>query len=204
MAFRGVHAAKHAGNRNRARHEIPDDVLARVDKKVLARLKENFSLFDSDDSGLIDATELGTLLRSAGMNPTEARVRELIRQFDKDRSGSLSFAEYVVLWDYMQEEAAGELEMIMKAFSVFDKDGSRTISFKEFKEVVTELGDQLTDEECTLFFKHVDKNNDGELQFDDLFTFLKEDRERVDNEVADEDLEDVISSLPSIEERDDK
>ena len=41
-------------------------------------LKEAFKLFDTDNDGKISATELGTVMRSLGYNPTPAEVRELI------------------------------------------------------------------------------------------------------------------------------
>jgi hypothetical protein len=41
--------------------------------------KECFSLFDKDGDGKIQAQELGTVVRSLGLNPTEAEVQDIIR-----------------------------------------------------------------------------------------------------------------------------
>ncbi len=44
-----------------------------------AECKECFSLFDKDGDGKIVAQELGTVVRSLGLNPTEAEVQDIIR-----------------------------------------------------------------------------------------------------------------------------
>ena len=44
-------------------------------------------------------------------------------------------------------------KMFKRAFEFFDKDGNGNITLSEFKEVLTDLGDPLKDEECELFFK---------------------------------------------------
>lgn len=41
--------------------------------------KECFTLFDKDGDGKIQAQELGTVVRSLGLNPTEAEVQDIIR-----------------------------------------------------------------------------------------------------------------------------
>ena len=52
----------------------------------------------------------------------------------------------------------------MQAFRFFDRDGNGSISTAEFESVMTELGeDRLTQEECSLFIKLIDKDGDHEV-----------------------------------------
>ena len=50
----------------------------------VAEFQEAFSLFDKDGDGKICTQELGTVLRSLGQKPTEAELKEMIREIDID------------------------------------------------------------------------------------------------------------------------
>ncbi len=47
-----------------------------------AELKDNFTLFVKKDDGKINLSELGTVLRALGGNPTEAEVKALQHKMD--------------------------------------------------------------------------------------------------------------------------
>jgi calmodulin len=42
-------------------------------------------LFDKDCDGRIATSELGPVLRSVGLNPTEEEISELVHYYDKNR-----------------------------------------------------------------------------------------------------------------------
>ena len=46
--------------------------------------KEAFSLFDQDGDGAITQDELGTVMRSLGLNPTDCELKDMIREVDAD------------------------------------------------------------------------------------------------------------------------
>lgn len=57
-------------------------------------MREIFSLFDKDCDGYVDVRELGKVLRSMGMNPTEVEIEDLINQY-RDVDGKINSYIYV-------------------------------------------------------------------------------------------------------------
>ena len=41
-------------------------------------------MLDTDHDGFVSSSEIGKLLRSVGLNPTEAEIKEMIAEIDKN------------------------------------------------------------------------------------------------------------------------
>ena len=74
--------------------KLPDDVLAAA--------KKMFFELDRDNSGSIDADELGVMLRSLGQNPTDEELRALIASVDGadggESDGQIQLREFLRLY----------------------------------------------------------------------------------------------------------
>ena len=61
-------------------------------------------------------------------------------------------------------------DQIQKMFNEFDKDGSGSVSVSEAKDVLRKL--KIPDHEIEALVAQHDKNNDGELQYEEFVSFL--------------------------------
>ena len=52
-----------------------------------------------------------------------------------------------------------------KAFEVFDKDGSGYISVEELRQVMTQIGENLTDDELVVMIQEANVNDDGQVDY---------------------------------------
>jgi calmodulin len=68
-----------------------------LSEQYLEEFREVFNLFDKDGSGTISASELGTVMRTLGQNPSETEVENMIREVDKDGNGEIDFEEFCKL-----------------------------------------------------------------------------------------------------------
>lgn len=119
-----------------------------------------FGLFDKNGDGSISTAELGEVMRNLGHSPTEEALRVMVDEVDADGNGNIDFAEFLTLMARRMKAKDSQAE-ILEAFKVFDKDNSGKISVKELREVMTSLGEKLTEGEVEEMIKDADINGDG-------------------------------------------
>ncbi|XP_075781172.1 calmodulin-like protein 3 [Pelodiscus sinensis] len=142
-------------------------------EEQIAEFKEAFSLFDKDGDGSITTSELGTVMRSLGQNPTEAELQNMIGELDTDGSGTIDFSEFLSMMARKMRDTDSE-EEIREAFRVFDKDKNGYISAAELRHVMTNLGEKLTDEEVDEMIQEADRNGDGQVNYEEFVRMMTE------------------------------
>ncbi|KIL59729.1 hypothetical protein M378DRAFT_14588 [Amanita muscaria Koide BX008] len=167
----------------------------------ISSLRDAFSLFDkgrvlshpfpvlsqfhaSDGDGTITINELGEVMRSLGLNPTEDELRRMMREVDTDRNGTIDFNEFLTMMAARGAADSDGLDELRAAFNMFDKDGSGQISVQELRQVMHSLGKQsrssyqpvlirlsgerLTDKELEEMIREADSDGDGEIDFEEF------------------------------------
>lgn len=126
------------------------------DREALWRL---FGAVDKDGSGQLSEKELRTALVNGDWSPFDPHtVRMMIRMFDTDRSGAISFDEFCGLW--------GFLAAWRGLFDRFDVDRSGSISYEEFSEALVAFGYRLSHHFIRLLYSTYDRRGDNAISFD--------------------------------------
>ncbi|CAO3686449.1 unnamed protein product [Rhizopus stolonifer] len=148
-------------------------------QEQLDEWKEAFSLYDKKGNSTVSSANLGDLLRGLGQNPTEAEVRELIKETAKSKSISetqefdIDFGTFLsILTRPDGFKPAGSSQEFIQGFQVFDKEGDGYISAGELRYVLTNLGEKLTDEEVNELLKEVEVGKDGRINYIDFVTVV--------------------------------
>jgi len=144
---------------------------AKLTDEQVQEFKEAFSLFDKDNDGTITTTELGTVMKSLGQNPSDSDLLDMINEVDADGNGTIDFTEFLEMMTKHMKEADNDQEL-REAFKVFDTDGSGKISSGELKKVMLNLGEQLTDEEIDEMIREADADGDGEVDYDEFVKMM--------------------------------
>merc|ERR1712072_556934 len=117
---------------------VDRSAIVQVTDKERAEIKEAFELFDADNSGMIDATELKSAMEALGFKPKREEIKKMLADIDKDGNGTIEAAEFMELMTgkFSDKDAKDD---IIKAFGLFDDDGTGKITMKNLKRVAGEL-----------------------------------------------------------------
>ncbi|XP_046578508.1 neo-calmodulin-like [Haliotis rubra] len=127
-----------------------------------AEIQEAFVLFDKNADGRVTCAELNVVMRSLGQNPTATELLDMIKDVDRAGKGFLDFSDFLNMFKSKNAEDMFEVAMI-EAFRVFDTDGDGYIGRRDLKNVMKDLGENLTDEEADEMIRESDYNGDGQL-----------------------------------------
>ncbi|RAL51548.1 hypothetical protein DM860_011050 [Cuscuta australis] len=156
---------------NRSRREKPRARHHGLTQQKRQEIRECFELFDTDNSGTIDAKELNVAMRALGFEATEEEIKRMIAEVDKDGSGAIDFEEF----EHMMSNKFGERntkEELAKAFNIIDKDNNGKISAADIQKISRELGEQFSDAEIALMIQGADQDGDGEVTLPDFMDIM--------------------------------
>ena len=150
------------------------DIMKKLTKDQIADFREAFSLFDHDQNGSISSVELGKVLQSLGQKPSENELQDMINEVDVDGSGSVEFAEFVILMTNKVREISKQDE-IKEAFNVLDKDKDGKLSSKEIKYFMRKVAHlKLSSEEADAMIEFASNTDDGFVTYQDFLDVVEQ------------------------------
>ncbi|CAJ1017361.1 EF-hand domain pair/EF hand/EF-hand domain containing protein, putative [Leishmania lindenbergi] len=170
------------------------NVNAELSKDQLEEIREAFDLFDTDGSGTIDVRELRIAMRALGFEPRKEELQQLVNSVTGGGGGGSSggassgpsssagnvnvssdvvtFAQFVQIMSHKMSHRDSREEML-KAFVLFDTEGTGKISFQNLKRVAMELGENMTDAELQEMIDEADRDGDGEVSEEEFLRLMK-------------------------------
>jgi calmodulin len=129
--------------------------------------KETFALFDKDSDGKLTTKEFALVMRSIGAYPTQAELKKYMADSGKD--GQIDLASFMsVCKDKFGGAAAISKEKVIKAFSVFDEEGTGKCSEQELRHVLTNLCEKMEDEEVDELVQMGEVDGGGNIDYKSL------------------------------------
>jgi Ca2+-binding EF-hand superfamily protein len=132
--------------------------------KELAR--EVFQLFDNR-KGWIAVHEIGSALRGIGLNPTEADLTVLQTELDSSSGGRVGFEDFCRVIEQKRQDNFTE-EQVTGYLQTFDHQEAGYIEVKELREVMTSMGERLTQDEMQSIIADFDARGEGRIKIKHL------------------------------------
>merc|ERR1719297_797162 len=140
---------------------------SQLSKDELQQLRAAFKFFDKDGNGTVEPEEISEVMKVLGVNLTLEELTDIMSNLDENGDGVMDFNEFVMMMDRRMSINSQRAE-IEQTFKVFDKNGDGKITFDELKEVLTQLGENVTDKDVADMIKEADTNGDGAIDFDEF------------------------------------
>lgn len=137
----------------------------------IEEFKEAFSLFESENSGVIFTKQLGTVMRSLGINPNEAEIQDFIKEVDPDDNGTIDFSEFLSIMVRMIDNNDNEKELL-EAFNAFDEDGDGFVKVSDIRHSMKILGEKLTSDKFYEDAEKIDCDTDEKINFEEFLKFF--------------------------------
>ena len=154
-------------NSQKKEEEISIDDLTELQ---IAEYKEAFQILDKHGEGTISSNELGTIIRSLGLNPLDEDLKEIIDSFDNEINKNLIyFNSFLVIMAKRKNDIDKEEDLI-DAFRVFDKENNGKISARELRYVMMSSGEDLNENDIEEMIREASTENDD---FIDYYKFVK-------------------------------
>ena len=122
-------------------------------------------MFDQNKDGAITADELFNTLDKLGFEPKRSDMHKMIDDTDDNADGKMDIDEFIVmLLDVKQHSNRKNPEQtFFEAFQLFDRDGNGSISRDELKQVLTNIGEDLTSRDIDEMVKEADNDGDNNI-----------------------------------------
>lgn len=111
-----------------------DRLMDKLTPSQIAEYKEVFATFDRDGDGTVDASELGAVMGSLGVNPSDAEIQQMIDEVDTDGNGTIDFGEFCALM-VSKTATTDPAEELSNVFRMLDKDEDGAITIDDLAQV---------------------------------------------------------------------
>merc|ERR1712244_99270 len=105
---------------------------------------------------------------SLSIEHTDEDLQDMINVIDTDGDGTIDFHEFLT----MMVSERSEVEEIREAFKVFDINKNGFISAEELRQVMTNLGEEVTDEEVNEMIRDADIDKDGLVSYEEFVIMM--------------------------------
>lgn len=130
-------------------------------------MKEAFCLFDRDADGFIQAREISTVIRSLGINLSDTEFCGMLKGKEETMFSYEEFAKLVG-----DRCSVAQDEELNKAFKIFDRDNNGTVSARELKHVLLNLGEKLSEAEVDELISVADPHKAGTVKYKEFVALL--------------------------------
>ena len=106
-------------------------------------MREVLDLYDPDNEGFVKSREIAKILRAMGRTLEDDDEQNFLQAANPENTGKISKDDFLETVEAMFSLPKEEVNELLDAFKVFDLKNTGKISVKNFKKVLTDIGQEL-------------------------------------------------------------
>ena len=135
------------------------------DNAELAMLAKQFRLLDVAGDGMITTKDVRLALKRIGESATDKELEDVVNHVDFYAKGLVSFQQFVDIANQLRSSVITFEQEIIEAFKIFDRDGSGGVDASELMQVMTSIGDRMTQDEAEAMIRQADSDGSGSVDY---------------------------------------
>ena len=136
-------------------------------------MREVLDLYDPDNEGFVKSRDIAKILRAMGRTLEDDDEQNFVQAADPDNTGRISKDNFLETVEAMFSLPKEEVNELLDAFKVFDLKNTGKISVKNFKKVLTDIGQEFSEEEVEDILRYIDIARDGNINIKDFIQVWK-------------------------------
>ena len=138
-------------------------------------LKSAFIMFadNEKDDGNVPTSQLGTVIRAMGKNPTEAQIKTMTEEMQSKTGDTFDLSTFEELMSGRMNDDNSSMEKLGEAFKTLDQEERGFIPCEQLKHILTSQGEKLTEDEIANLILDADINKDDKVTYEEFMNMMK-------------------------------
>lgn len=149
------------------------DLLTQITPELAESLEETFRMYDTDGLNGFSPDEIRPIFESFPRQPTDQQIDDMVKELDSNGDGTIHYHEFV---EFMVKELVNRDKIqdpLRKVFEIFDSKEQGLMSQEDIKQMMTDGGEPITDEEAKKMLEEAKYDEDEFINFKDFFRMMK-------------------------------
>lgn len=164
---------------------IPPEREERKRRQLHKKMDDLFAIFEKSDQEnadhVCDVREVGTIMRSLNLNPTEFMIHQVVESIEETESQGyvkLDKLRNILLDILMTNEYRGQLvvrddeDTIVRAFEMLDREKKGYVESEYLREVMTTMGEAFSADEINEMIHAASDPETGHIYYEDFAAML--------------------------------
>ena len=138
-------------------------------------LKSAFIMFADNEKGdgKVPTSQLGTVIRAMGKNPTEAQIKTMTEEMQSKTGDTFDLSAFEELMSGRMNDDNSSMEKLGEAFKTLDQEERGFIPCEQLKHILTSQGEKLTEDEIANLILDADINKDDKVTYEEFMNMMK-------------------------------